>query len=1175
MVYIFLGVISLLVFFAVVSDNVTIGGSVGNVMRNAPHIVTIYTTVLTVFGLLIATAFYNNAALRDHNNNFNEILFSTSLSKPGYFFGRFLGALLMATVPMLGVFLGVFIGTFLAPIFGWIDADRFGPFFLETFINNYFLFILPNMFIAGSIIYALANRFKSTVISFVGAMIFIVGYIVSGTLLSDIDNETIAALADPFGISAYEIYSKYFTPAERNMLSPGFNGLLLWNRLLWIGIGLIFLLLSYFTFSFREKNKKVKAGSTEDFKDNNTFELPVLNQTYGKATEWLQFKSFFKINFLSIIKSVTFKILFAFSAIILIANLSGGYEYFGLQSYPVTYKIIDTISGASGIFIVIILVFFSGELIWRDRDNKINEVVDATPHTSFVSLIAKALSLVSVTTILYFFFIICGILYQLGSGFTAIDFGVYIKDFFMSDFVVYLTWSGLMVMVQVLVNNKYIGYFVSILLIFVWDIGLLIADIQSNMLSIASGPSTAYSDMNGFGPGLTGSLWFNAYWILFGIVSLLIAGALSNRGMRNTLAKRFKIAKKQIPNSYKMVLAATVILFSVLAGYVYYNTQVLNPYKTGDELEELSAEYEKKYKKYESAIHPKITDAKYFVDIFPNKRDVYAKTELQLVNKSTEAIDSLHFSIDRDWNPKFKIPNATLSFEDKEQGYLIYTLKDAMQPGDTMQVEIKTEYITKGFKNDRGNTNIVKNGTFLNNFEILPSMGYAEGREISDKNDRKKYDLLPKKRMPALEANCSDNCMANYLTRGTSDYINIESIVSTSGDQIAVAPGSLIKKWEKDGRNYFNYKVDTPSQHFYSFISAKFEVAKREWNGVDIEVYYDKQHGVNVENMIDAVERSLAYYSENFGPYMHKQCRIIEFPRYASFAQAFPGTMPYSEAIGFIINLEDETENNVVDAVIAHEMAHQWWAHQVAGANMQGATLLSESFSEYSSLMTMKSISKTPMKMRDFLKYDHERYLRGRSGELEKELPIYKVENQQYIHYGKGSVILYALQDYIGEDSVNVAMKSFLEEFRYKATPYPTSLDFIRHLEPRVPDSLHYLIKDWIKEITLYDNRLKEATFKKLDNGKYEVSMSVEAYKMKADSLGNENKTAIDDWIDIGVFADSDEKELIYEKRVKIDQEKMDFTFQVDSLPAKVAIDPRRILIDRVYKDNVKVLEEK
>ena len=1175
MIYIFLGLISLLVFFAVTSDNVRIGNAVGNVYKNSPHIITTYISIMTIFGLLIATAFYNNAALRDFNNNFNEIIFSTPLSKSGYFFGKFLGALILATVPLLGVYLGVIVGSFMAPIFGWVDAERFGNFYFETFVNNYLIFVLPNMFFVGAIIYAIANKWRSTVISFAGTLIIIVAYIISGTLMSDVDNESLAALTDIFGNRTYSIQTQYFTPMEKNTISPTFSGLVLWNRIVWVLVGLAILLLSYFNFSFKEKNKKVKAEKKQVQSETTIFALPELHFQYDRKANWLQFKSFFFVNFLSIIKSVTFKILFIFSAIILISNLFGGFEYFGLQSYPLTYKLIDLINNASGIFVVIILVFFSGELIWRDRDNKINEVVDATPHQSFISLSAKALSLVGITIILHVFFVFCGVIYQLLNGYTRIELDLYFLDFVYNNLMIYIIWSSVMIMIQVVLNNKYIGYFISIAVIFIWEIILAIFDVQSNMLEIGAGPFLQYSDMNGFGPGLHGAMWFNLYWILFSIICLLIAGALWNRGIISSLKDKFKIAKKQVSKGYKMLIASFVVAWILVAGFVYYNTQVLNTYRTSDEQEILFSEFEKKYKKYENVNLPKVTDAKYFIDIFPYKRDVFVKAKLELTNETKSPIDSIHFVIDERWNPEIKIPSSSLVLEDEEFGYLIYKLSTSLQPNSSIDIEINTEYITKGFENEAGNTGIVNNGTFLNNFEILPSLGYNSSAELSDKNTRKKYGLESKDRMPKLEENCSENCMANYLSDGRSDYINVETVISTTTDQTAIAPGSLLKKWEENGRNYYHYKSDHPSQNFYSFISAKYEIAKRSWNGIDIEVYHDEKHAWNVEMMLDAVERSLKYYIENFGPYYHKQCRIVEFPRYASFAQAFPGTMPYSEAIGFIINLEDEEDNNVVDAVIAHEMGHQWWAHQVVGANMQGGTMLSESFSEYSALMTMKGISKTPMKMREFLKYDHDRYLRGRSGEVDNELPLYKVENQGHIHYGKGSVILYALQDYIGEEKVNQAMREFLNEFKYKAPPYPTSLDFLKYLEPQVPDSLNYLIKDWFKEITLYDNRLKEADYKKMDNGKYQVSMSIESYKIKADSIGNETKVAMNDWIDIGVFSDADEERLLFEKRVKIDKPKMTFSFEIDSLPVKAAIDPRRLLIDRVYDDNIKNITSK
>jgi hypothetical protein len=243
----------------------------------------------------MAVAFFNNAALRDHNNEFNEILFTTPLSKPGYFFGRFFGALFVSTLPLLGVFIGVLVGTYMNGIFGWMDSERFGPFYLETFVNNYFLFILPNMFLAGAVIFAMANKWKSTVISFVGGLVIIVAYIVSISLMSDVDNETIAGLTDIFGINTFSIETKYFTPAEKNTISPGFSGLLLWNRLIWTGVGIIILTISYVSFSFKKKNKKSKKEKVSTASKDLVFALPTLNPTFDSATNWLQFKSFFFI----------------------------------------------------------------------------------------------------------------------------------------------------------------------------------------------------------------------------------------------------------------------------------------------------------------------------------------------------------------------------------------------------------------------------------------------------------------------------------------------------------------------------------------------------------------------------------------------------------------------------------------------------------------------------------------------------------------------------------------------------------------------------------------------------------------------------------------------------------------------------------------------------------------
>lgn len=1172
-IYIYILIFAILEFFTLAIQNLAAADAV---YRNAPFIITRQMLQLTFLGLLITFNFLNNAAIRDYKNDFNEILFTTSLRKSGYFFGRFFAAVLLSTLPFIGAYIGLLFGSWMAPIFGWVDAERFGPFYIQTFINTYFLFILPNAFIFGSIIFAIASTWKSTMASFMGALFIITVVIVSSTLMSDIGTQTIAGLIDIFGINLYNIETRYYTNLEKNTINPTFSGLIAWNRLLWIGIGTIALSLSYIYFSFQKKNEKQKKLAKQTIKREQSFVLPELQILHTSRTSWLQFKSFFFINFLSIVKSLVFKILLFSCTFILITKLSFGFEVLGLHSYPLTYRIIDVIEGDVNLFLLIILIFFSGELIWRNRALKIYEIIDTTPHISFISIAAKALSLVSVVSILHLAFVGIGILYQLLNGFNRIEIDVYVLDFLYDNFPQYIIYGGIMTLIQVFLNNKYIGYFVSILILFVSGLILNALGISTNMLHIAGGPSIQYSDLNSFGPGLTGALWFNTYWVLFSIICLFIADSLWNRGAKKTLLKRIMSAKKQVPKSYRSSVVILIGIWMAVGGYVYYNTQILNPYFSNDAGEQLQVNYEKKYKKYQDIAVPKITEVEYFIDIYPSQRNVDAKATITLTNEGQIAIDTLHFILNDEWDMELTVPNSSLVSEDKTSMYYIYKLENPLQPGAAVKVTLDAKYTTKGFQNDRGNTNIVENGTMLNYGSFLPGIGYDSDLELRNNSIRKEYGLPIKKQVPELNKGITDSHMQNTLSKGTSDFIDVETIISTSIDQTAIAPGSLLKQWKKENRNYYHYKTDTPSLNFHTFNSGRYKIAKRQWNGIEIAVYHHEKHDDNINMMLNAAERALKYYTKHFGPYYHKQCRIIEVPRYVRFGgKAFPGTMLYNESAGFVMNLEDETKLNIIDAVIAHEIGHQWWAHQVIGANMQGNSMLSESLAEYSTLMTLKETYKNPMKIREFSEYDHDMYLRGRSRERVKESPLYKVENQSYIQYGKGSIVLYALQDYIGEEKVNMALKNFLEAYRYKKPPYPSSLDFLKYLEPQVPDSLKYLVEDSFKDIILYDNILKSATYKQLDNGKYSVVLDIESYKIKADSLGNETNVTMNDWIDIGFFLDNDEEQLYHQKRVKINKESTTLTFELDTVPVKAAIDPRHIFIDKQYEDNIRTISER
>jgi aminopeptidase N len=231
--------------------------------------------------------------------------------------------------------------------------------------------------------------------------------------------------------------------------------------------------------------------------------------------------------------------------------------------------------------------------------------------------------------------------------------------------------------------------------------------------------------------------------------------------------------------------------------------------------------------------------------------------------------------------------------------------------------------------------------------------------------------------------------------------------------------------------------------------------------------------------------------------------------------------------------------------------------------------MLVESLAQYSALMVMKK-KYGAANMRRFLSYELNNYLRGRAFEQKKELPLSRVENQPYIHYNKGSLVFYALQDYIGEDKLNQAIRSFRDAHAFKGPPYPSSEELVQRIREATPPELQYLVEDLFEKIVVYDNRAVSATMKQLAGGKWEVTMKVVAKKRVADELGKESDVALDDLIDIGVIDEKGDAIAVEKKRIKA--EETSFTMTVDKRPVKAGIDPLNKLIDRRPGDNAIVV---
>jgi len=1188
-------------FFCIASESFgPIGNANGKILLNGPYANTYNYIGASFFGVIVIAAIFGTAILRDFQRDTIQILFTKPISKFAYLGGRWAGSFVTTVFAFSGMIFGGFLGTF-AP---WADHARIAPNHLLWYLQPFFSVCVIQIFFLGSLFFLVAALSRKIFIVYLqGAAIFMV-YIIGVNAFSATRSleHFWSGILDPIGFLYNDAITRYWTVIEKNTLLYPWSGVFLYNRLLWSSIGLLALLAVWALFPMSVEALTAKSSSKranlqreqeEAVKPRRSLvsiPLPRVHQIFGPGTSFAQFLSLTRIR----ISNITHEIPF-WGILILMAALALNNGHFagkigGTNVWPVTYLMLQSVEGGAALFFYIVATLYAAELIWRERDTHFAGIHDALPMRETTDWLSKLTALCFVELVLLTVAGLCGIIMQTIAGYYHFELLQYAKELYLVEFPQVLIFVLLALFIQTVVSNKFIGHGLVIAIFVITPI-LQSFGWENTLYLIGNTTSVTYSDMNGYGHFVPALIWSTLYWLSFASVLAVLSIALARRGAEEGWASRIRLARHRAPR-----LLPVGIFFLLLTlgsgGWFFYNAHVLNPFVSAKQGRARQADYERAYKKYEHQPMPKIIAVDTNIDIFPERRSFTGTGHYILQNKTNAPIAQIHISDAHaaafgsiDLQPSVSNVHFDRPFHVVSTGpngiYTIYQFETPLAPGEKLDMTFNVAHISHGFKDGHERAEFAYSGTFFDG-GYFPNIGYDSGVELDDPRRRREeklgeLELLPHRGDPL-------GSLTNLFTPA-SDWISFRATVSTSDSdsegkpQIAVAPGYLQADWHKDGRHYFTYDMgQIKTLDFFSFISARYDVKREVYQGVDgpinIEVYHIPAHNFDVDDMIQASKAGLAYYEKNYSPFQFKQYRILEFPRYRQFAQSFPNTVPFSEAIGFIDRTEKPDDIDFAYFVTAHELAHQWWGHQLIGGQVEGSNMMSESMAEYSALRVMEQKYGTD-NMRKFLSHELDGYLRGRSGEIRHENPLVLVQNEQYVWYQKGSVVLYALSDYIGADKLNQALHDFLMQYRYaNATdnqdiPYPDTRQFVAALRAVTPPELQYYITDAFENIVLYDNKAISATYVQTPDKKYKVTLTVQARKVKADGSGKESPMPIADYIDIGVFSGKkDHEKPLYLKKEKLSQEKQIFEIVVDTLPTRAGIDPYNKLIDRVSDDN-------
>lgn len=1160
-------------------------GSEGGHFRNSAYATVRNALMFTLMFMFVTTSFVANAVLRDDQTGYGPIIRSTPITKFQYILGRFLGAYAVAATCMLAVPLASLLGTLMP----WADPANLGPNRITDHLYAYFLIALPNLLTHSAIFFALATVTRSMMAAYLGVIALAGGFFSLQEIGVRPQLNAAIAIGEPFAARAVKDAVRYWTIAERNAMLPEFSGTLLYNRLFWIGVSLLCLAIAYGVYRFadrgiskRERKRQKLAqrfpadaasasvtGDPSPARAMTQLPSPEHGRTAGRALLWLRTK----FEFRQVVLSPAFPVLLVFGMFhtvsILLTHRYPAYK----PVYPTTLSLIPLIEETFRLALMLVAVFYSGELVWRERDRRVHELIDAAPTANWAYVVPKTMALALVLVSVLLCNVSAAIALQLSEGFTDIELGKYVLWYVLPDSFDMLLLAAVTILVQSLSPHKVVGWGVMVLFLLWQELNRVARFVNHNLLNYGETPDMPLSDLNGAAFFWKGAWTVRLYWGALAVLLLLVAHLLWRRGTEIRLKPRLVLARRRLAGAPGLVGATALLTFAATGAYAYYNINILNDYRTKDAAEIAAADFEKRFGEYKGRPQPSLEEATLDIALDPHERRAVTKGRYLVRNLTAQPIADLHVSLpvkDGLELTSFTVAGARVTLSDPKYNYRIYRLARPMQPKEALELTFETRRWHRGFRNGIQNTMILENGTLLTEEELIPILGTYYGDPIQDPETRRKYGLPELPASPKLE-----NLEATAKVSFPNSWIRkFDVTLSTVADQTPIAPGKKISDVTRDGRRTARFVSTAPTRLRFSIQSARYAEKHRTHRGVDLAVYYHPRHHWNVDRMLDAMAASLDYYQPNFGPYQNDHFRIVEFPGYRGYAEAFAGTIAFSESAGFTGDYTARDAIDYVTGMTVHEFAHQWWPGQMAGAEMEGYTVFVETLAQYSAHMVMKQVHGEEQ-IRRYLQFELDRYLGGRAWDT-NEPPLARVGGQSHIAYRKGSLVFYLLTKRLGEDGVNRALRSMLARYKFKGAPYPRTLELIDALraEAKTPED-QALITDLFERVTLYDLEVDAPTATQRADGKWDVTVPIEAKKFYANAEGVETESPLAERIEVGLFTAEpgsnafDASDVILMDRQPIRSGTQVLKFVTTKRPTFAGVDPYNYYIDRDSADNV------
>jgi hypothetical protein len=330
---------------------------------------------------------------------------------------------------------------------------------------------------------------------------------------------------------------------------------------------------------------------------------------------------------------------------------------------------------------------------------------------------------------------------------------------------------------------------------------------------------------------------------------------------------------------------------------------------------------------------------------------------------------------------------------------------------------------------------------------------------VVDSNETREEDVVIE---PVL---VYSNRTAWYPQSNADDFALARLRFEVPLEYMALTGGERGRFAREGGRTQVEYVQDQPGKYITVAVGRFIEVGRRQEGAVALEAYGVGRTRREAAALLDQSAALLPFYSAEFGAFPYKTLRVALVEGLTPGGHSPPGMVILAERPPLLrrgLRADPAGFWDLPGFFFAHELAHQWWGHAVAGQNYR-ERWISEAFAQYAAAMWARRSLGEPAFQEVLSRMTTWALRFTASGPIHLGYRLGHVKSNPQIYravvYDKGAYVLHMLRGLVGEDAFRRGLQSLQRDFLFRKAG---TSDVRRALEQASGRDLTAYFDEWV-----------------------------------------------------------------------------------------------------------------